>query len=140
MPEHLVNETVFSKRSVYPVGRLIAFAVLLLVPLGMSVVAQVNDVVPRLQHAAALIADKNLSEAEKELSIVLQAVPNEPAALNLLGTIRAQQRRFNDAEKLFSRAIRGDNRFIGAHLNLAYLYTLTAQPDITIAELTEQMS
>jgi tetratricopeptide (TPR) repeat protein len=84
-----------------------------------------------------LIAGKQIDEAEKELSAILKATPNEPIALNLLGTVRAQQGRFNEAEILFSRAVRGDNRFVGPHMNLAYLYTLTGQPEKTILELRE---
>ena len=98
---------------------------------------RLTSLVPRLEHAASLIADKHIAEAEKELSAILKATPNEPTALNLLGTVRAQQGRFNEAEILFSRAVRGDNRFVGPHMNLAYLYTLTGQPKKTISELRE---
>ena len=84
-----------------------------------------------------MISDNHIAEAEKELSAILKATPNEPTALNLLGTIRAQQKRFTEAEILFSRALRIDNRFVGAHMNLAYLYTLTGQPKKTISELRE---
>jgi tetratricopeptide (TPR) repeat protein len=136
---HLADETVYQMRPipVYPVGRPFVFAVLLLILLRVATVAQVNSVVPHLEHAAALIADNHLAEAEKELSYVFQVAPDEPTALNLLGTIRAQQHKFNEAEKLFIRAVRGDNRFVGPHLNLAYLYALTDQPGKTIAELRE---
>src|SRR5258705_175788 len=96
--------------------------------------AQVNNLVPRLERAASLIADKHIDEAERELSAILKAVPNEPIALNLLGTIRAQQGRFNESEILFIRAVSGDNRFVGAHMNLAYLYSVTGQPKKTIAQ------
>ena len=99
--------------------------------------AQIDSVVPRLEHAASLISDHHIDEAEKELSAILKAAPNEPTALNLLGTVRAQQGRFKEAEILFSRAVRSDNRYVGPHMNLAYLYTLTGQPKKTISELRE---
>ena len=119
-------------------GRLAIFVALLTILVGSSVaVAQVDNLVPRLEHAAGLIAGKQIDEAEKELSAILKAMPNEPIALNLLGTVRAQQGRFNEAEVLFASAVRGDNRFVGPHMNLAYLYTLRGQPTKTISELRE---
>jgi tetratricopeptide (TPR) repeat protein len=54
-----------------------------------------------------------------------------------LGTIRAQQGRLDEAETLFLRSIRADKRYVGPHLNLAYLYTLKKQPDKTISELQQ---
>ena len=122
----------------YQLGRLAIFLALLSIFVGSPVaVAQVDNLVPRLEHAAGLISENHLDEAEKELASILKAAPNEPTALNLLGTVRAQQKRFNEAEALFSQAVRGDNRFVGPHLNLAYLYTLTGQPNKTISELRE---
>jgi len=97
--------------------------------------AQAENLLKQLEHAAALIADNRTADAEKELSAILKAAPNEPAALNLLGTIRAQQGRLPDAEKLFIRALHGDSTYIGAHMNLARLYTLMGQPQNTISEL-----
>jgi len=100
-----------------------------------NVLAQADKVLKQLEQAAALIADNRTAEAEKELFSILRVAPNEPAALNLLGTIRAKQGRLPEAEKFFLRAIRGDNKYVGAHMNLAYLYTLMGQPKNTIAEL-----
>lgn len=99
--------------------------------------AQVDKLIKQLEHAAALVADSRTADAEKELSSVLRIAPNEPAALNLLGTIRAKQGRLREAESLFLRSVRGDNRYVGAHMNLAYLYTLMGQPKNTISKLRE---
>lgn len=98
-------------------------------------VAQADNRLKQLEQVAALIADNRTADAEKELSSILRAAPDEPVALNLLGTIRAQQGRLPEAEKLFLRAVRGDSKYVGAHMNLAYLYTLMGQPQNTIAEL-----
>jgi tetratricopeptide (TPR) repeat protein len=57
--------------------------------------------------------------------------------LNLLGTIRAKQNRLNDAEALFLQALRGNEKFTGARLNLAYLYLLRRAPDKAIFQLKE---
>jgi tetratricopeptide (TPR) repeat protein len=116
--------------------RITVFALLIAILLTSSnALAQADNVLKQLEHAAALIADNRTAEAEKELSSILRVAPDEPAALNLLGTIRAQQGRLPEAEKFFMRAIRGDNKYIGAHMNLAYLYTLMGQPKNTIAQL-----
>jgi tetratricopeptide (TPR) repeat protein len=88
-----------------------------------------------LERVATLIQEKRLSEAEQQLSRILKISPNEALALNLLGTIRAQQGRLDDAQLLFTRAIRIDSQLIGARLNLAYLYLLKREPAKTIAEL-----
>lgn len=97
--------------------------------------AQADKLLKQLDHAVALITENRIAEAEKELTSILRVAPNEPAALNLLGTIRATQKRLVEAERLFVRAVRSDDNYIGAHMNLAYLYTLTGQPKNTIAQL-----
>src|SRR5712691_10990378 len=79
-----------------------------------NALAQNNSLVKRLEHAAALISDNRVEEAEQELASVLKVAPNEAVALNLLGAIRAKQRRLNEAELFFSRAVRRDPRLVGA--------------------------
>jgi tetratricopeptide (TPR) repeat protein len=116
--------------------RIVVFALLFAILLtSVNVLAQADKVLKQLEHAAALIADNRHTEAEKELFSILRVAPNEPAAFNLLGTIRAKQGRLPEAEKFFVQAIRGDNKYVGAHMNLAYLYTLLGQPKKTISEL-----
>lgn len=102
-----------------------------------TVVAQADKLLKQLQQAAALIADNRTAEAEAELASVLKVTPNQPAALNLLGTVRAKQGRLEDAETLFLRAVRGDSKYVGPHMNLAHLYTLMGQPKKTISELRQ---
>lgn len=99
--------------------------------------AQGSDRVQQLERAASLIAGGRLAEAEQQLNQILGAAPEEAAALNLLGAVRAQQGRLDEAESLFSRAVRGDARLTGAHMNLAYLYLLKGQPEKTAASLRE---
>ena len=112
---------------------LIAFLFLLLVPYNAA--AQSDAFVKKLQQAAEFIVDNRLDEAEKNLQSLLRTAPNNAAALDLLGTIRAKQGRLDDAETLFTRAVRADNQLIGAHMNLAYLYLLKGMPDKTAIEL-----
>src|SRR2546423_6774580 len=99
--------------------------------------AQSDTSAKRLERAAALIVENRLDEAEQQLLSVLRVAPDTAAALDLLGTVRAKQGRLDDAETLFTRAVRADNQLIGAHMNLAYLYLLKGVPDKTASELQE---
>jgi tetratricopeptide (TPR) repeat protein len=54
-----------------------------------------------------------------------------------MGTIRAKQNRLNEAEALFLQAIKNNETFTGARLNLAYLYLLKRTPDKAIFQLQE---
>ncbi|MCG3161645.1 MAG: Beta-barrel assembly-enhancing protease [Acidobacteria bacterium] len=92
-----------------------------------------------LERAAALIQNNRIEEAERELNQALKVKPNDAAAFNLLGAIRAQQGKLDEAETLFARAVRADNRLVGAHLNLARLYLLKGAPEKTVAELKEAL-
>ena len=96
-----------------------------------------NNPSTQLERVAALISGNRIDEAEEQLSAILKRTPNDALALNLLGTIRAKQRRLDEAETLFARALSIDNEFLGAHMNLAYLYLLKGAPDKTISELRE---
>src|SRR6185295_13225926 len=89
-----------------------------------TVQAQSTDVVQLFEQIATLIQNNRLPEAEKELNSILRVTPELPVALNLLGTIRAKQNRLVEAETLFLRALRKDNKFTGARMNLVYLYLL----------------
>ena len=122
------------------VNRLLPYAqlaVLLLLLIPSSVHAQGNTNIERLEQAASLIANNRIEEAEQQLNSILKLAPNEAAALNLLGTIRAKQGKLGEAETLFTRAVRADNQLTGAHMNLAYLYLLKGEPEKTASELKE---
>lgn len=112
-------------------------ALLLILTITPNASAQNDNLVKRLERAAALINANQVEGAEQELSAVLKLAPNDAAALNLLGAIRAKQGRLNEAETLFSRAVRSDHQFAGAHMNLAYLYALKGLPEKAILELKE---
>jgi tetratricopeptide (TPR) repeat protein len=114
-----------------------ALLFILLAPLCVHAQKMSSGSTQQLEHVASLISENRVEEAEQQLNAILKASPNEALALNLLGTIRAKQGRLDDAEALFSRAIQFDNQFLGAHMNLAYLYLLKGVPDKTISELRE---
>src|SRR4051812_36489300 len=98
---------------------------------------QTNSIQDQLEKAATLIRENRIAEAEQQLNSVLKVAPNEVAALNLLGTVRAQQGKLNEAETLLTHAIRIDHEFVPAHMNLAFLYLLSHAPEKTILELRE---
>ncbi|HJQ30863.1 MAG TPA: tetratricopeptide repeat protein [Pyrinomonadaceae bacterium] len=99
--------------------------------------AQANDRVGQLQRAAANIAGDRLAEAERQLNQILKETPEEATALNLLGALRAKQGRLEEAEALFTRAVRSDAGLAGAHMNLAHLYLLRREPEKGAAQLRE---
>ena len=102
-----------------------------------TVPAQDDKLVARLEHVASLIRENKTTEAERQLTTFLQTNPDQPVALNLLGTIRAKQGRLNEAEALFVRAVNSNARFSGARMNLAYLYMQKREPAKAVAQLKE---
>jgi tetratricopeptide (TPR) repeat protein len=102
-----------------------------------SAQAQSNSLDQRLEAVAGLIRDNRILEASQQLTGILKVAPNEIRALNLLGTVRAQQGRLGEAETLFLRVRRIDGNWIPARMNLALLYLLKREPQKTIAELKE---
>ncbi|HKP12360.1 MAG TPA: tetratricopeptide repeat protein, partial [Blastocatellia bacterium] len=115
----------------------VALLCFLLAPPVAAAQAQKQNTDARLEQAAALIRQNRLADAEQQLNYILKLAPNEARALNLLGTIRGSQRRFDEAETFFAKAIAADPRLAGAHMNLAYLYMLKGAPDRTVGELKE---
>jgi len=99
--------------------------------------AQTNTRAGQVERVAALISSNRIGEAEQQLDSILKRSPDDALALNLLGTVRAQQGRLDEAEALFAHALRVDRQFAGAHMNLAYLYLLKGAPEKTVAELKE---
>jgi len=92
-----------------------------------------------IRDAAQAIAAGDLQRAETELNVVLAAVPNEYRALNLMGIVRAQQRREPEAEKLLRRSIELNPAFASAHVSLGMLYVQMARPDDAIVEFQEAL-
>src|SRR5260370_1990643 len=132
---------VLSKRNpscLLQIRTILAFMVLLLtVSLAL---AKTNDIQTRLENAATLIREHRIAEAEQRLNSILKMAPNEAGALNLLGTVRAQQGRLNDAENLLTRAAKIDPAVVAVHMNLAFLYLLKNAPEKTISEFKEVIS
>src|SRR5919202_2161718 len=82
----------------------------------------------RLQQSAEAIGEDQLARAEALLDSVLASSPRDADALNLLGVVRARQRRAGEAESLFRRALAARPAHVGAHVNLGELYLTTGRP------------
>jgi predicted Zn-dependent protease len=93
-------------------------ALLLAAPFIRVQTAAAQDV-SRLERVATLIRENKTLEAERQLTTLLRSEPNDPVALNLLGTIRAKQNRLNEAETLFVRSTVNDPRYTPARKNQA---------------------
>ena len=65
--------------------------------------ASVND--PKLLEAAAALCENRLAIAERMLRGFLKIHPTDVSAIRMLGEIAARLRRYDDAEKLFGRAV-----------------------------------
>jgi Flp pilus assembly protein TadD len=122
---------------IFMVAVSISITLLLSLAATNAVRAQENNHAWQIERAAALISTNRISEAEQQLDKLLKSSPDDALALNLLGTIRAQQGRFDEAEALFAHALRVDREFAGAHMNLAYLYLLKREPGKSVTELKE---
>ena len=82
----------------------------------------VQDKYDRLERAANLLRQGDSAAAETELADILRKSPRDPNALNLLGVVRAQQKRPVEAEKLFLSAIQQSPKLSGPYINLGRLY------------------
>ena len=108
----------------------------LVLTLSLPLVAIAQDV-ERLEKIAALIGENKTVAAEQQLNVFLRSKPDQPVALNLLGTIRAKQGRLKEAETLFTRAVTKEPRYSGARMNLAYLYLQKREPAKAVVQLKE---
>ncbi len=77
-----------------------------------------------LQHAAALVQQGRLDEADQQAHLAMNDPQTRAAACSVLGTIRLQQKRVPEGIKFLQEAIRLEPRLIGARLSLAEAYTM----------------
>src|SRR5215210_3176520 len=99
--------------------------------------AQNSQSYDRLERAAGMIRSGQLERAEAELNALLRREPREANALNLLGVIRAEQKRADEAERLFMRALEAEPTLLGAYLNLGQLYLDSRKADRALWAFTE---
>ncbi len=73
------------------------------------------------------------------MQAILQAVPADVHALNLLAIVRVQQKHDDEAEELFKQAIAIQPDFAGAHSGLGLLYAQMGKNDLAIPSLQEAL-
>ncbi|MGA7635136.1 MAG: tetratricopeptide repeat protein, partial [Terriglobales bacterium] len=91
----------------------------------------------KVSGAVKLIQTGKLDEAEARLWEVLTRHPENAEALNLLGNIRMQQKRFAESETLLRRAISLAPDLLPAYMNLARVFHAQAEPDKEVAALLD---
>jgi tetratricopeptide (TPR) repeat protein len=94
---------------------------------------------PSLRDAAEALARGDLDRADTDLQEILQGTPEDFHALNLLGIVRAQQKREAEAESLFKKAIALQPDFPGAHASLGLLYVQLGKDDLAIGPLEDAL-
>ena len=94
---------------------------------------------PTARSAAAALAAGDSKRAEAELTAILESSPDDLHALNLLGILRAQQQRNQEAEELFKKAIAIQPDFASAHVSLGLLYVQMGKGDLAVPELQQSL-
>ncbi len=89
-----------------------------------------------VQHHSA----GQLAEAESIYQKILQAEPNQPVALNLLGVIAHQTGKYDIAVNLITRALAINPEFAEAHNNLGLVYKEQAKLDEAVASYHQALT
>jgi len=85
-----------------------------------------------LQKAASLIQQGKLEEADQQARLAMSDPRTRAGACSVLGSIRFQQKRLSESAILFKEAIRLEPHLLGAHLNLAEVYTVQGKPELAL--------
>jgi tetratricopeptide (TPR) repeat protein len=83
----------------------------------------------RLSQIQKTVERGELEAAEKQLWVIVTSKPENAPAINLLGQIRTQQKRFQESEALFKRVLAITPEYAAAHRNLGELYLLLGRRD-----------
>lgn len=97
-----------------------------------TAVAFTTDSRQALQKATSLIRQGKLEEADQQAQLALSDPQTRAAACSVLGSIRLQQNRLPEGASLLKEAIRLEPHLVGAHLNLAELYTVQGKPELAL--------
>lgn len=82
-----------------------------------------------LQRALEFINQGNLTAAEGEARLAINEPATRAAAWATLGTIRLQQAKYDEGERLLRRALSLDPRLVGARVSLGGLYLMRGKTD-----------
>jgi tetratricopeptide (TPR) repeat protein len=108
---------------------------LMLAPLAASLAADEDS--QKVERSAKLIQTGKLDEAEGLLWEVLTRHPENAEALNLLGSVRLQQKRFAESETLLRRASTLSPGLLTAYINLARVFHAQSETDKEIVALLD---
>jgi len=97
------------------------------------VVSIVSAEIPAKRRIAELIRHDQLPAAEQQLWDVLSANPDEVWALELMGELRARQKRNAEAEALFRRVLETDPSSLETQRRLGALYQLEGKAAEAVA-------
>jgi tetratricopeptide (TPR) repeat protein len=100
---------------------------------------QPQDTASLLRSAAEAISAGDFNRAESEAQAILAADSKEYRAVNLLGVIRAQQHRDQEAEQLFKSVIEHRPDMASAHVNLGMLYERLLRDDEALTQFQEAL-
>ena len=123
-----------------PLQNVAVCALALFALLACSSPASTDDDSQNVSQAAMLIHNGKLDAAEELLWKVLTQHPDDAEALNLLGSIRLQQKRFAESETLLQRSITLAPSQLPAHINLARVFHAEGETDKEIAALQDAAS
>ena len=93
----------------------------------------------KFARVATLIQTGKLDQAEGLLWEVLTQHPENAEALNLLGSVRLQQKRFAESETLLRRATSLAPELLAAYINLALVFHAQAATDKELAVLMDAL-
>jgi tetratricopeptide (TPR) repeat protein len=93
----------------------------------------------KFARVATLIQTGKLDQAEELLWEVLTQHPENAEALNLLGSVRLQQKRFVESETLLRRATSLAPALLPAYINLARVFRAQAETDKEVAILLDAL-
>jgi tetratricopeptide (TPR) repeat protein len=93
----------------------------------------------KFARVATLIQTGKLDQAEGLLWEVLTQHPENAEALNLLGSVRLQQKRFAESETLLRRATSLAPGLLPAYINLARVFHAQTETDKEVAVLMEAL-
>src|SRR5439155_22971810 len=93
-----------SRRKILSCHMVLSFAFILLVSLSGLPQSQVSDSV--YDRAAAAFQTGKMAEAEETLRSILRSSPGDVRALGMLGVVLDAQKRFDEAERCYTQALR----------------------------------
>ena len=108
--------------------RWLAAALCLAALIAIPAVAAPNSA-DHLQRSVQLLQQGDLQSAEETLQPALEDPATRPVAYALLGSIRLQQKKYQEGTQLLERAIKADSQLVGAHLSLAQAYAFLGKAD-----------